>query len=74
MFDNFRFAADDDLDDFGYEEEHLDIQPGASEYGPEDEDEDELTPTHPAPAEHAPPSPPPAARRPQSRRLPRKSR
>ncbi len=28
MFDNFRFAADDDLDDFGYEEEHLDVQTG----------------------------------------------
>ena len=44
MFDNFRFAADNDLDDFGYEEEHLDVQPGVNEYGPEDEDEDELTP------------------------------
>ena len=61
MFDNFRFAADDDLDDFGYEEEHLDVQPGANEYGPEDEDEDELTPPHPATTEHTPPSTPPPA-------------
>jgi len=68
MFDNFRFAADDDLDDFGYEEEHLDIQPGTSEYGPEDEDEDELTP--PPPGKAGPRRP---LQRPPSRRPPRKS-
>ena len=74
MFDNFRFAADDDLDDFGYEEEHLDIQPGANEYGPEDEDEDELTPTAPGNGGACSAIPAAAARRPQSRRPPRKSR
>src|SRR5579863_1077339 len=73
MFDNFRFAADDDLDDFGYEEEHLDVQPGVNEYGPEDEDDDELTPPHPATAEHhAPPSMPPATPAPSSEAPPKK--
>jgi len=42
MFDTFRFAADDDMDDFGYEEEHLDVQSEVGEYGPEDEDEDDF--------------------------------
>jgi hypothetical protein len=72
MFDNFRFAADDDLDDFGYEEEHLDVQPGVNEYGPEDEDEDELTPPHPATAEHAPPSTPTHTPAPPSEAPPKK--
>jgi hypothetical protein len=65
MFDTFRFAADDDMDDFGYEEEHLDVQSEVGEYGPEDEDEDELTkPHHPAmpePAHAVPSSTPPGA-------------
>src|ERR1700692_1345993 len=60
MFETFRFAADDDMDDFGYEEEHLDVQSEVGEYGPEDEDEDELTKPHhapmPEPAHAVPPS------------------
>src|SRR5271169_2225516 len=73
MFDNFRFAADDDLDDFGYEEEHLDVQTGVNEYGPEDEDEDELaTPHPPATEHHAAASTPPPAPAPASDAPPKK--
>jgi hypothetical protein len=42
MVDSLRFTADDDLDDFGYEEEQIDVVTEVGEYGPEDEDEDEL--------------------------------
>src|SRR5690348_2870575 len=68
MFDTYRFAADNDLDDFGYEEEHLDVQSEVGEYGTEDEDEGDWTPHHagtpappaahrghPAPGGEAPP-------------------
>ena len=72
MFDNIRFAADDDMDDFGYEEEHLDVQTGVNEYGPEDDDEDELTTPHPPMTEHAPPSTPAPAPSPVSDAPPKK--
>ena len=45
MVDSLRFTADDDLDDFGYEEEQIDVVTEVGEYGPEDEDEDELAQT-----------------------------
>jgi len=64
MFESYRFAAEDDLDDFGYEEETVDIQSEVGEYGPEDEDEDELPkPVH-TPAAPAPPPAPVAASEP----------
>jgi hypothetical protein len=50
MVDSLRFSADDDLDDFGYEEEQIDVTTEVGEYGPEDEDEDELTRPAPRPA------------------------
>jgi hypothetical protein len=75
MFDTFRFAADDDMDDFGYEEEHLDVQSEVGEYGPEDEDEDELTKPHhppmPEPA-HAIPSSTPSTSTPGGEAPPQK--
>ena len=58
MVDSLRFTADDD-DDFGYEEEQIDVTTEVGEYGPEDEDDDELTkpvpePVHPLPSVPAP--------------------
>ena len=49
MVDSLRFTADDD-DDFGYEEEQIDVTTEVGEYGPEDEDDDELTKPVPEPA------------------------
>ncbi len=57
MFDSYRFAAPDDLDDFGYEDETMDVQAEVSEYGPEDEDEDDLITPAPEPAPLAAPPP-----------------
>ena len=56
MVDSLRFTADDD-DDFGYEEEQIDVTTEVGEYGPEDEDDDELIKPVPEPV-HAPPSVP----------------
>ena len=62
MVDSLRFTADDDLDDFGYEEEQIDVTTEVGEYGPEDEDEDELTRPAPVPVHSTPvPVPAPAA-------------
>jgi hypothetical protein len=33
MVDSLRFTADDDLDDFGYEEEQIDVTTEVGEYG-----------------------------------------
>ena len=76
MFDSYRFAAPDDLDDFGYEDETMDVQAEVSEYGPEDEDEDDLISPAPEPLRwpHRPSQVQRPKRRPRksrSRRLPR---
>ena len=70
MVDSLRFTADDDLDDFGYEEEQIDVTTEVGEYGPEDEDEDELTRPVPVPAYHSRSRPAPASTgQPKRRRL-----
>ena len=57
MVDSLRFTADDD-DDFGYEEEQIDVTTEVGEYGPEDEDDDELTRPVPEPVHTTPPPAP----------------
>ena len=57
MVDSLRFTADDD-DDFGYEEEQIDVTTEVGEYGPEDEDDDDLTKPVPAPVHTTPPAVP----------------
>src|ERR1700722_4010930 len=57
MVDSLRFTADDD-DDFGYEEEQIDVTTEVGEYGPEDEDDDELTKPVPEPVHSTPPAVP----------------
>ncbi len=51
MVDSLRFTADDD-DDFGYEEEQIDVTTEVGEYGPEDEDDDDLTKPVPRAGSH----------------------
>src|SRR5437016_13977417 len=68
MADSYRFTAgDNELDDFDYDEDHIDMQSEVGAYGGDDE-EDETA--HRAPAavpaptpatEHAPASQPPAS-------------
>ncbi len=64
MFDSYRFAGHDDPDDFGYEDDNLDVQAEVTEFGADDEDDDEVTTPH-STTEHGltppPPAPPPAA-------------
>ncbi len=57
MVDSLLFTADDD-DDFGYEEEQIDVTTEVGEYGPEDEDDDELTRPVPEPVHMHSPSRP----------------
>src|SRR5580693_614222 len=57
MVDSLRFTADDD-DDFGYEEEQIDVTTEVGEYGPEDEDDDDLTKPVPEPVHTTAPSAP----------------
>ena len=68
MFDSYRFAGHDDPDDFGYEDDNLDVQAEVTEFGTDDEDDDEVTTPHSTPehgthAAHTPsiPIPPPAS-------------
>ena len=46
MFDSYRFAGHDDPDDFGYEDDNLDVQAEVTEFGTDDEDDDEVTTPH----------------------------